>query len=73
MSNDIFISYSRRDSEFVARLASDLDAQVAGVWFDQSDIQLGERRRKRLCRTISWLRATTFNGPSCTASQVRNA
>ncbi len=43
MSKEIFISYSRRDSEFVARLASDLDAQVAGVWFDQSTIQLGQK------------------------------
>lgn len=42
MSNDIFISYSRRDQEFVTRLASDLNAHVAGVWFDQSDIQAGE-------------------------------
>jgi hypothetical protein len=42
MSKDIFISYSRRDQEFVTRLASDLDAQVAGVWFDQSSIQIGE-------------------------------
>jgi hypothetical protein len=42
MSKEIFISYSRRDTEFVTRLASDLDAQVAGVWFDQSAIQLGE-------------------------------
>lgn len=42
MANEIFISYSRRDAEFVTRLASDLDAQVAGVWFDRSDIQLGE-------------------------------
>jgi hypothetical protein len=43
MTKDIFISYSRRDTEFVARLASDLDAQVAGVWFDQSAIQLGQK------------------------------
>src|SRR5215510_750263 len=43
MSKDIFISYSRRDQEFVTRLASDLDTQVAGVWFDQSAIQLGEK------------------------------
>src|SRR5512147_809774 len=43
MAKDIFISYSRRDTEFVARLASDLDAQVAGVWFDQSAIQLGQK------------------------------
>ena len=42
MSTDIFISYSRRDQEFVTRLASDLDAQVAGVWFDLSAIQIGE-------------------------------
>jgi hypothetical protein len=43
MSKEIFISYSRRDQEFVTRLAADLDAQVAGVWFDQSAIQLGEK------------------------------
>jgi hypothetical protein len=43
MAKDIFISYSRRDQEFVTRLASDLDAQVAGVWFDQSTIQPGEK------------------------------
>ena len=43
MSEDIFISYSRRDQEFVTRLASDLDAQVAGVWFDQSTIQAGQK------------------------------
>lgn len=43
MTKDIFISYSRRDTEFVTRLASDLDAQVAGVWFDQSAIQLGQK------------------------------
>ena len=43
MSKEIFISYSRRDQEFVTRLASDLDAQVAGVWFDQSAIQAGEK------------------------------
>ena len=43
MSKEIFISYSRRDQEFVTRLASDLDPQVAGVWFDQSAIQAGEK------------------------------
>lgn len=43
MTEEIFISYSRRDQEFVTRLASDLNAQVAGVWFDQSSIQAGEK------------------------------
>ncbi|MBI4762786.1 MAG: toll/interleukin-1 receptor domain-containing protein [Chloroflexi bacterium] len=52
MPNDIFISYSRRDSEFVTRLASDLDKQVAGVWFDQSDIQLGEKWHDEILKGI---------------------
>jgi hypothetical protein len=43
MPKDIFISYSRRDQEFVTRLAHDLNAQVAGVWFDQSTIQVGQK------------------------------
>lgn len=43
MARDIFISYSRRDQEFVTRLASDLHNRVAGVWFDQSAIQLGQK------------------------------
>lgn len=43
MAKDIFISYSRRDQEFVTRLASDLNEQVSGVWFDQSAIQMGQK------------------------------
>src|SRR5689334_1527975 len=43
MSKDIFVSYSRRDQEFVTRLASDLDAHVAGVWLDQSAIRAGQK------------------------------
>lgn len=45
MQKDIFISYSRRDQEFVTRLASDLDKQVAGAWFDQSTIQVEKMAR----------------------------
>ena len=52
MSQEIFISYSRRDQEFVTRLASDLDAQVAGVWFDQSAIQLGENWHDEIMQGI---------------------
>lgn len=43
MTKDIFISYSRRDQEFVTRLASDLNAHVAFVWFDRSTIQPGQK------------------------------
>jgi hypothetical protein len=43
MTKEIFISYSRRDQEFVTRLASDLNSQVAFVWFDRSTIQAGQK------------------------------
>ena len=36
-----FVSYSRNDSEFAVKLASDLRAQGADVWFDQLDIEAG--------------------------------
>jgi hypothetical protein len=57
MSTDIFISYSRRDQEFVTRLAADLDAQVAGVWFDQSAIQAGENWHDEIIEGISECKA----------------
>lgn len=57
MSKDIFISYSRRDTEFVTRLASDLNAQVAGVWFDQSTIQLGQKWHDEIMDGISECKA----------------
>ena len=57
MDNKIFISYSRRDQEFVARLASDLDAQVAGVWFDKSDIQIGQNWHNEILEGIQTCQA----------------
>ena len=57
MSKDIFISYSRRDQEFVTRLASDLDAQVAGVWFDQATIQLGQKWHDEIMEGIQECKA----------------
>jgi len=50
--NKIFISYSRRDQEFVKRLAADLDQRIQGIWFDQSAIQIGERWRESLAKGI---------------------
>lgn len=57
MSTDIFISYSRRDQEFVTRLATDLDAHVAGVWFDQSAIQAGENWHDEILEGIGECKA----------------
>jgi hypothetical protein len=44
MSNDrTFVSYSRADSPFAVKLASDLRANGASVWIDQLDIAAGAR------------------------------
>ncbi len=60
MSNDIFISYSRRDLEFVTRLASDLDEKVAGVWFDKADIQPGQKWRDEIINGIQRCKAVVL-------------
>jgi len=38
-----FVSYSRTDSDFAVKLASDLRAKGADVWLDQLDIEAGSR------------------------------
>jgi hypothetical protein len=43
MNDKIFFSYSRFDSAFVLRLASDLRNAGAGVWLDHLDISPGKR------------------------------
>jgi hypothetical protein len=57
MSKDIFISYSRRDQEFVTRLASDLNQQVAFVWFDRSTIQPGQKWHDEILEGIQECKA----------------
>jgi hypothetical protein len=57
MAKVIFISYSRRDQEFVTRLATDLNAQVAGVWFDQSTIQAGQKWHDEIMEGIQECKA----------------
>jgi formylglycine-generating enzyme required for sulfatase activity len=38
----VFISYSSKDRDFAERLATDLRASGAGVWFDQWEIKVGD-------------------------------
>ena len=57
MAKDIFISYSRRDQEFVSRLASDLNAHVAFVWFDRSTIQPGQKWHDEIMEGIQQCKA----------------
>ncbi len=53
MAPAIFISYSRRDQEFVLRLAVDLEERGAAVWIDQGDIQGGDRWRQSIATGIA--------------------
>lgn len=41
MSN-VFLSYSRKDRNFVERLAEDLNGLGIGVWFDKWEIKVGD-------------------------------
>ena len=36
--NEIFFSYSRRDSDFVDQMASELQARSVDVWVDTGEI-----------------------------------
>ncbi|CAG0953023.1 hypothetical protein ANAEL_00174 [Anaerolineales bacterium] len=43
MTGQIFISYSRVDTEFVTRLITDLTRQGLNIWMDQRNIGAGQR------------------------------
>jgi TIR domain len=43
MADTFFISYSRRDQEFVLRLARDMRAAGSQIWVDQIDIRPSDR------------------------------
>jgi TIR domain len=57
MSGDVFISYSRRDEEFVLRLVGDLEARQAPAWIDRGNIHGGEQWRASIQRGIREARA----------------
>ncbi|MBK8032219.1 MAG: TIR domain-containing protein [Chloroflexi bacterium] len=39
----VFVSYSRKDAEFVLRLTTELKQHAVPIWLDQFDITLGQR------------------------------
>ena len=39
----VFVSYSRKDAEFVLELAAELKQHDVPIWLDQFDIPLGQR------------------------------
>src|SRR5947209_3036423 len=46
----IFISYSRADKDFVARLNRDLQARNIAIWIDQTGLRAGTRNWEQLLR-----------------------
>ncbi len=52
MSAKIFISYSRKDQEFVDQLVADLEAHGVGVWVDRGDIVAGAAWRQQIVEGI---------------------
>jgi WD40 repeat protein len=57
---DLFVSYSRRDAEFVHRLAADLKARGKEAWIDMEGIRDGERFPEALLRAIESSDAFVF-------------
>ncbi|TAK14707.1 MAG: toll/interleukin-1 receptor domain-containing protein [Anaerolineae bacterium] len=53
MAQRVFISYSRKDLEFVKRLAADLEARGLAVWLDKGDIHPGADWRKALVDAVT--------------------
>jgi hypothetical protein len=48
MSEQVFISYSHQDGEFVLRLATDLEERGAKVWIDRGDLRAGADWRRAI-------------------------
>lgn len=56
----VFISYSRRDAEFVKRLTGDLGAQGIQVWVDVENILPGENWQKEIAGAVKEARAFIY-------------
>ena len=56
----IFISYSRRDSEFVDRLIPELEERGFDVWIDRQDIRGGSAWRASISQAMRQCRAVVF-------------
>jgi hypothetical protein len=65
----VFISYSRRDTEVVKGIVSQLEAENIEVWFDTEDIKAGKQWRKQIVEGIDTADAFILNlSPDSAAS-----
>ena len=53
MKKKVFISYSRRDMDFIKTLAEDLEKENFDVWYDLTDIDAGDRWAKEIQKGIN--------------------
>jgi hypothetical protein len=52
MMDQVFISYSHQDQEFVSRLALDLEKRGAQVWIDREDIHAGTKWQESIAQGV---------------------
>jgi hypothetical protein len=57
----VFISYSRRDSETIESIVSQLEAEGIDVWLDREDIKPGQQWRKQIVEAIDTAEAFVLN------------
>lgn len=70
-NTELFISYSRKNNEFVGRLIAGLEAKGVGLWFDQEDIDQGRKWWDEVRRGIIEANAFVFViSPDSLRSQV---
>jgi hypothetical protein len=66
----VFISYSRRDTETVKQIVSQLEAEGIQVWFDTEDIKAGKQWRKQIVEGIDTAEAFVLHlSPDSAASE----
>lgn len=69
--SDVFISYSRRDKEFVQELVKRLEALGRDVWVDFEDIPFASQWWDEICKGIDGSRAAVFViSPDSLSSEV---
>ncbi len=52
MSQQVFLSYSHQDEEFVLKLATDLEERGATIWIDRGDIRAGAVWRRSIAEAV---------------------
>ena len=57
----VFISYSRRDSETIESIVTQLEAEGIDVWLDREDIKPGQQWRKQIVEAIDTAEAFVLN------------